>query len=159
MYVERRKIAPTISVCRYVSVFVRTNPFKPDEPQYRNQITIPLSIATADSRRLIKAALFGLEQIFRPGFLYKKVGIILSDLTEEIHQQNDFFTQINHLKSHQVMNTMDTLDRRFGSNTIAIAGTGVFSENNQHWRMHAKKKPQKQTIYYLLAGYPYRKST
>lgn len=139
------KLRKQHSVCHFVTVFMHTNPFKPEEPQYRNQITIPLSIASSDSRRLVKAALFGLERIYRPAYLYKKVGIILSDLRDEAHHQNDLFTQIDPIKSQQVMQTMDLLNQRFGSNTISIAGTGALAGNQKHWRMRANHKSQRFT--------------
>lgn len=146
-YVSRaaEKLRLQNSVCHYVTVFIRTNPFKSEEPQYRNQITVPLSIASSDSRRLIKAALFGLQQIYRTDFTYKKVGIILSDLRDANHHQNDLFTQIDQAKSHQVMQTMDLLNQRFGANTLAIAGTGIMASGNQHWRMRANHKSQRFT--------------
>ncbi len=146
-YVSRaaEKLRLQKSVCHYVTVFIHTNPFKPQEPQYRNQITIPLSIASADSRRLIKAALFGLHQIYRTDFAYKKVGVILSDFRDATHHQNDLFTQIDETKSHQVMQTMDLLNKRFGANTLAIAGTGIQAGNNQPWRMRANHKSKRFT--------------
>ncbi|WP_438346820.1 DinB/UmuC family translesion DNA polymerase [Methylorubrum populi] len=39
-----------------------------------------LTIGTSDTARLIRAALWGLRGIYKPGFRYKKCGILLLDL-------------------------------------------------------------------------------
>lgn len=133
------------SVCQYVTVFIRTNPFAQKDKPYRNQITIPLSIATADSRRLIRAAFFGLERIFRAGFVYKKAGVILSDLHLAAHQQEDLFTQIDQEKSAQVMRTMDAINHLYGAHTLSLASTGSTLRNPRNWRMRANHKSQRFT--------------
>ena len=133
------------SVCHFVTVLIHTNPFQKNAPQYRNHITVPLSIGTSDSRRLIKAAHFGLNHIYRPDYFYKKVGIMLSDLRDSAHQQHDLFTQIDQVKSTQVMQTMDLLNQRFGSNTLTLAGTGANAANQPLWRMRANHKSQRFT--------------
>jgi DNA polymerase V len=139
------KLRSQNSVCHYVTVFVRTNPFAANQAQYRNQITIPLSIASADSRRLVKAALFGLSRIYQPEFVYKKAGVILSDIHLAQHHQEDLFTQINQKKSAQVMQTMDHLNHLYGANTIILASTGATSNNPHFWRMRANHKSQRFT--------------
>jgi DNA polymerase V len=139
------KLRAQDSVCRYVTVFVHTNPFAHNQPQYRNQITIPLSIASSDSRRLIQAAFFGLERIYRHGLTYKKAGVILSDLHLAVHQQEDLFTQIDQKKSAQVMQIMDTLNHLYGAQTISLASTGLSSNSPRHWRMRANHKSQRFT--------------
>jgi DNA polymerase V len=133
------------SVCHYVTVFVRTNPFAKHQTQYRNQITIPLSIASADSRRLVKAALFGLDLIYKTDLIYKKAGIILSDIRQAQHHQADLFTQIDQEKSQQVMKTMDSLNHLFGANTLTLASTGATIGNPRFWRMRSNHKSQRFT--------------
>lgn len=53
------------SVCGAVQVFVQTNSFRPQDRQYSNAITVPLTAPSADTRRLIGTTLFGLERIYR----------------------------------------------------------------------------------------------
>jgi DNA polymerase V len=139
------KLRAQDSVCHYVTVFVRTNPFAANQAQYRNQITIPLSIASADSRRLVKAALFGLSHIYQLGYTYKKAGVILSDIHSAQQHQEDLFTQINQQKSAQTMQTMDHLNHLFGANTIILASTGATKKNSRFWRTRANYKSQRFT--------------
>jgi DNA polymerase V len=139
------KLRAQDSVCQYVTVFVRTNPFAKDQTQYRNQITIPLSIASADSRRLIKAAFFGLDLIYKKGFIYKKAGVILSELHQAKHQQEDLVTQINQTKSTQVMQTMDALNQLYGAHTISLASAAQTLGNPRAWHMRANHKSHRFT--------------
>ena len=139
------KLRAQNSVCGYVTVFVRTNPFAPNQKQYRNQITIPLSIASADSRRLTRAAFYGLDRIYRKGFIYKKAGVILSDISPVEQYQDDLFTKIDQEKSTQIMQTMDALNHLYGANTLMLASTGATLNNPRHWRMRANHKSQRFT--------------
>lgn len=49
-----------------ITVSIRSNPFKPWEPQYNQGAVVPLDPST-DTRTLIKAALWGLNKIYRTG--------------------------------------------------------------------------------------------
>ncbi|MCZ2112760.1 MAG: Y-family DNA polymerase, partial [Anaerolineae bacterium] len=69
------------SVAGAVQVYVRTNPFKEDHPQYQRGLTVPLPDPTDDTRLLVRAALLGLRRIFKPGYAYQKAGVMLMDLT------------------------------------------------------------------------------
>lgn len=68
------------SVSSSVMVFVRTNPFQLDQPQYRNRVVVPLEGSTDDTREIAQAAACGLEAIFLSGYRYQKAGVMLLDL-------------------------------------------------------------------------------
>jgi DNA polymerase V len=61
-------------------VFVNTDGFRPEDPQDNAVQPVVLAVATADSGRLIGAALSALAALYRPGFRYKKAGVIFLDL-------------------------------------------------------------------------------
>src|SRR5574343_1950730 len=48
-----------------IQVYVQTNPFKADEPQYNNGVTVKLLHPTNNSFLLAEAALYGLKRIFK----------------------------------------------------------------------------------------------
>lgn len=79
------------SVAGAVYVFVLTNRFKEDEPQYNAGITVPMDDATDDTLALTSAALRGLAAIFRPGFRYKKTGVMLTLLSDKGARQATLF--------------------------------------------------------------------
>ena len=81
------------SVCEAIQVFVQTNPFREQDPQYSNGITVPLPNASSDTRLLVRAALFGLKRIYRPGCAYKKTGVMLIGIGPPDRQQLSLLPQ------------------------------------------------------------------
>jgi DNA polymerase V len=73
-----------------VHVFIRTSPFRKDDAQYANSVTVPLVQPTADTASLVHAALRGLRQIYRPGFRYAKAGVMLVELQPQAVAQAAF---------------------------------------------------------------------
>lgn len=69
------------SVSSAVMVFVRTNSFRQDLPQYSNRVVVTLDRPTDDSRELIHAVIQGLRQLWRKGYSYHKVSVMPLDLS------------------------------------------------------------------------------
>ncbi|WP_455379856.1 Y-family DNA polymerase, partial [Acidihalobacter prosperus] len=78
----------TVSV---LSVFVHTNAFMPNDPQYYGSLTMQLSHPTQDTRVLVSQALTGLNTLYRTGYRYKKAGIMLLELGTPGSSQGDLF--------------------------------------------------------------------
>jgi hypothetical protein len=57
------KLRSQNGVCHAILVFIHTNPFREQDPQYSNSRVIPLPNTSADTRLLMRAALFGLKKI------------------------------------------------------------------------------------------------
>ena len=62
-----------------VTIFINTSRFDPG-PQYNNSATCELTYSTDSTDELLSWALKGLEQIYRPGYRYKKAGVMLNRL-------------------------------------------------------------------------------
>ncbi len=60
-----------------LTVVINTNRFG-NEPQYANTATFELACATNTTDELLAWALNGLAQIYRPGYRYKKAGVMLA---------------------------------------------------------------------------------
>lgn len=73
-------------------MFIRSNPYREGDVQYRGSRYIPLATPTQDTRRIAAAALAGLEDMFVPGINYKKAGVMLCDLADNAIEQQDLFT-------------------------------------------------------------------
>ena len=67
-----------------MSVFVLTNYFNKRERQYSNSIRLQLPFPTNDSIQIVKRAIKGIRQIYRNGYRYKKIGIILTVLASPL---------------------------------------------------------------------------
>jgi DNA polymerase V len=136
------------STCTQVTVFMHTNVFRNDIPQYNPATLIPLSVATDDTRRLIAAAMFGLERIYRPGYRYKKAGIMLTGLQPAAAIQEDLFSGYGRPRATRLMAALDTINKTYGMNTATFAGAGI----KQSWRMQtAQKSPRYTTSWRELA--------
>lgn len=101
MYMSRaaEKLRRQQSFAGSVYVYIRTSPFKLDDPFYNNGITIPLPSPTDDTRQLVNMVLWGLKQIYKPNFNYAKAGVMLSELVPAEGVQTDLFS---HVKLHLV---------------------------------------------------------
>ncbi len=122
------KLRQQRSVANAVQVFAMTNRFAVDEPQYTPSILVPLSIATDDSMRITRAALYGLKCFYRPGFQYKKAGVMLTGLESRRDRQLDLFSTYDESRSNRLMAAMDAVNSRYGRDTLRLAitsGTGA----------------------------------
>ena len=108
-------------MCKTVIVLIRTNRHRPDLPQYRADDSRTLSAPTQDTRVITDAALQLLDQLFKPGFRYKKMGVVLTDIVPAAAQQLDLFNVANDLKSKKLMQALDDINNRFGEQTIHSA--------------------------------------
>ena len=75
------KLRKQDSNCTLHYVFLITNPFRTDLKQYRASIVVKLSNPSNSTMVLTKAALYGLKQIFKPSYQYKKAGVIIIRIT------------------------------------------------------------------------------
>lgn len=116
-----------------VTVMIRTNSFKPEEPQYQRTVTLPLAEPSADTRALLIAAHQVLEAVFRAGYAYKKAGIMLSEITPVAGSQTSLFTSdAEKERSAALMSTMDAINRKWGRGTLVpLAAKG----NASGWKM------------------------
>jgi len=130
------------SVASSLCVFVRTNPFKENEAQYQRSVVVPLSRPSADTAKIVSAALAGLKQVFRAGFRYKKSGVLLMGLQGKDTVQADLFDQpMDQAKSEARMKIMDQINQKMGKGAITIAATGV----KQRWAMRRERKSPNYT--------------
>src|SRR5574338_962194 len=126
------KLRAQDSVAGAVTVFIRTNPFKPREPQYQPSVTVPLPAATADTRILPAGALRVLERIYRPGFAFQKAGVMLSHLQPRHVRQGSLFSKEGGSeRTERLMGALDAINRRWGRGTLRVSAEGM----EKGWRM------------------------
>lgn len=126
-------------VASAIQVFVQTNPFKPDEPQYNNGVTVKLAKQTNDTFLLASAALYGLKRIYKPGYAYKKAGVMLGSLCPENLVPVDLFTGFDEPETQRartLMATLDEINTKMGRGTVRSAGEGI----QKAWAMRSGNK-------------------
>ena len=132
------------SVCGQLWVFAHTSPFRPG-PRFSKSVTIPLLRPTADTRLLVQAAVSGIESVYLPGFQLAKAGVVLMDLMSDTLQQGELNFETNNPDSPvRLMSAMDTLNHRFGQNTIRIGTAGVLQEHKT-WGMRQERLTSQYT--------------
>jgi len=125
------------SVTAMVYVFIQTNPFKKKDRQYNPGRLVPLTNPTDDTRILIRAVLTGLKSIYKPGFSYKKAGVLFDDLLPfNQHQESLFDDKESQAHSEFLMQAIDEINKTMGSSTIKFLGEGL----EKQWRAKAEKK-------------------
>ena len=122
------------SLAGAIQVYVTTNTFKPQDPQYQRGLTIPLPEPTDDTLRLIRVARWGLKKIFRPGFAYKKAGVALTNLSNAGTFQPDLFSTGK--GNTRLMAVIDQINGVWGRGTLHSAAEGIQKE----WKMKREKK-------------------
>jgi len=130
------------SVTGALTIFIQTNPFKQNEPQHHQSISVPLSDPTDNTLTLTTAAIEGLKQIYQSGFRYKKAGVIFNLLADKPTVQRSLFDDIEVKgKSAGLMRALDSINNRFGSAVIRSAAAGT----TQAWQMRSDKKSPNYT--------------
>lgn len=144
LYMSRaaEKLRAQQSLANVIQVYIRTSPFKLDEPQYNNAITIPLPIPTDDTRQLVKVALWALKRLYKRHYNYAKAGVSLGDLIPRTSAQQDLFTQVEETKrSQSLMSTIDRINAKMGRESIKLASEGF----TRPWAMKQGNKSPNYT--------------
>lgn len=121
----------------YVSnilVFIRTSRFRHGK-QYSASTTGQTVYPTNNSQIIIKQALKAFNTIYRNGYEYAKAGVCLLDLsnTKQSSQQIELFNASYSDPNEHLMAVIDSINKRYGNNTIASAST--ISDIDAPWRM------------------------
>jgi DNA polymerase V len=132
--VAAHKLRRQHSVAGMVQVYIRTNPFKAEAPQYQRGLNVPLPEPTDDTLRLIRVAHWALKKIYRPGYAYQKAGVCLMDLSDAATVQKSLFCSSK--DNTRLMQAMDRINATFGRGTLHSAAEGMRKE----WTMKREMK-------------------
>ena len=123
-----------------VTVFMYSNRFREDLPQYGNAATYTFITPTSDTLEITQAALALAEQIYLPDILYKKSGVIVGDIVDMSTIQMNLFDPIQNRKERSdLMKVIDNLNHRYGLKTIRLMAEG---EQQQPWKVKCEHRSQ-----------------
>ncbi|WP_223032675.1 Y-family DNA polymerase [Hanstruepera marina] len=122
------------SHCNMIMIFLHTNGFRKDLPQYGRNIVIKTSYPTNSSIDLVKSAEIGLKAIFRDGYHYKKAGVIVMGLTPSNQKQITLFDAENP-KHLPLMSIVDRLNKAYGNNKIKFGSQSL----GRQWKMKQER--------------------
>lgn len=122
-----------------LSVFIHTDAFRQDLPQYYDSAHRTLAEPTADTMTLTTAAIDALRSIYRKEYGYKKAGIHICELTNASNiQQSLFCDALDREKRRRLMDAVDTINRSTISHDLVH--TGAYTSIDQFVR---KEKPSR----------------
>ena len=126
-----KKLRDQNTVCKKLSVFILTNPFKPEAKQYQGYQILEFQTATNDSLEISKMALQGLRNIFKEDCVYKKAGVIVHDISPENQLQLSMFDTVDRGKRKNLMLAYDSVNTKMGKDTVRLTTQGF----DRKWKM------------------------
>ena len=122
-----------------MEVFLQTNRFKKEEPQYSRGIGITLDRPSNSTAELMAKARDLLHRIYRPGYRYKKTGIQLANLVSEEEYQPELFDRPK--ARIDVDKIVDEINRRMGDskNPVITRASQGTERSGKGWRMRAER--------------------
>ena len=119
------------TVASIIGVFLNTNYFREDLPQYWNFQEQRLITPTSSTITIIETANEVLKKIYRQGYQYKKAGVIVMGIGADSPIQQDLF-DINaeqFQKMKRLDEVIDRINRMQGSETIVL-GSQQYTKKN-----------------------------
>lgn len=123
-----------------IQVFLRTNRFRQDLPQYNPSFTLPLPQPTNDSLVVNRWADYLVGRLFKPEYAYKKAGIMLGEITPLGQNQADWLEPMQATDA-KLMDALDGLNKKFGRGTVKVSTQGA----HKGWQMRQERKSPSYT--------------
>ncbi|HJV18614.1 MAG TPA: Y-family DNA polymerase [Sediminibacterium sp.] len=102
---------------------------------------VHLPQASSSTNELIKPALEMAGQIFEPGTLYKKAGVILSNIVPDSSVQGNLFTDPKPGKNRMLMSTIDNVNFSMRNDVVKFAASGT----TRNWKMRQELRSPRYT--------------
>ena len=116
------KLRQQSTVASIVGVFLNTNAFREDLPQYWNFQEMRLITPTSSTITIVKAANDVLQKLYRQGYHYKKAGVIVMGIGPNSPIQQDLFdTNAEQFEKMRKLDAViDRINKLNGSETIVL---------------------------------------
>ena len=128
------KLRKQNSNCNALMVFIHSNGFRKDLPQYGRNVVVKLPFPSNSSIDIAKYATIGLDKIYKKGYQYKKAGVIVMDITPEESKQINLFENSNE-KHQPLMSIMDKINKSIGTTKVKLASQDI----GRTWKMKQEK--------------------
>ena len=143
------------SVCEGIYVFINTNRFRERDLQYSNSATINFDELTDSTTIIIEKSFKLLENLYRPKYNYKKIGVTLLGLKQKDNGSSDNYIiqgslfihnadqQIHMSRSCDRMKLIDNINTKMGKKAIFHGSQGVIKNSRNiksepdKWRMRS----------------------
>ena len=139
------KLRKQQSAAAIVSVFIDTNHFREDLPQYWNYAEERLLTPSSSTQDIVQCALRCTKQIYRQGFQYKRAGVIVMGICPDTAVQTNFidYDSEKYEKKRKLDEAIDRINRINGSETVVLGAqqytakdgkgrAGIFRDSIKH---------------------------
>ncbi len=121
------------SVASIIGVFLHTNAFREDLPQYWNFQETRLTTPTSSTIEIVKTANGLLEKLYLPGYHYKKAGVIVMGVGPNSPVQPDLFDfnaeQFEKMKRLDAV--IDRINKLNGTETVVLGSQQYTSKDGK----------------------------
>jgi DNA polymerase V len=123
------------SVCNLLTVFIRTDRFKPEDPQYKGYKVINLPVPTNNILEMVKFSMKGLELIYRKDYRYKKAGVFVTGIVPDSQVQTNLFDEVDRQKNEDAIQAVESINQRLGRDKVRLATQGF----DREWRLRQEQ--------------------
>lgn len=125
------KLRKQKSCAQSLMVFIHTNNFREDLPQYFKNCVIKLPVPTNRTPEIVHYAIAALLNIYRKGYYFKKAGVILMDIVPDNAIQQNIFDVVDREKHKKLMEVVDRLNNGFSRNNLFLA----VQDGRRKWKL------------------------
>lgn len=129
--------------CMYVTVYISTNRHRQDESQYSSYWTETSEVPISYTADIIKLGLEALKKVFKKGYVYKRLGIVLSGIVPDNGELLGLFEieEAEKIKRQKLGKLLDSINKIQGRDFIRIASGG----RGDAWKMGQHMVSKKYT--------------
>ena len=111
------------SLCRHVMVFLQSNFFREDLPQYNGSDSYVFLTPTNSTQEIVNIAVNLLSSVFKTGIHYKRGGVMVSEIVSAKAFQPDLFEFdiTRNRKLNSISKTLDKINGIMGDDTLRLA--------------------------------------
>jgi DNA polymerase V len=134
------KLRRTRLAASVVTVFIQTGRLS-DGPHYSNSVTLETVYPSDSTQELLRHAVEALQRIYRPGYDYRKAGVMLSGMVPVEQTSGRLFDDATLERFRRVTPVVDMLNKKYGRDTVRLAGANP----QGRWRTKAAKRSPRYT--------------
>ena len=133
------KLRAQRSLVLQMVVFTCTNVFKENAPQMHGGVYVTFPDGTQDYRTVVVAAAEAARNLYRPGYGYKRGGVVFTRIEQEdAHMRSLFADNASADRETRLSDAIDSVHRNFGTSALlfGIQGDGRFHMSQDHKSPH-----------------------
>ena len=126
--------------CNAIMVFLYTSGYRDDMPQYGRTMVMRLPFPTNSDIELSKYAMETLRLIYKPGFQYKRAGVVVMDTSPEDQYQLNLFENSDP-RHKPLMAAIDKINQSIGQKKIKLGS----QDPDRTWKMKQERLSPRYT--------------